>query len=129
MKDSRITVWTNPTTINTDTTTYGPWLDLLDGVTANNHDDGTNECGLTVQVICSTWTNGTSTISFQTSADKATIFDDTTMGQFTTATGKLAGTVRTRRQYIRMKVVSSDSCDQVLKMWADDSLTLMGQPG
>lgn len=129
MKDARITVWTNPTTIDTDTTTTGPTLDLLDGVSANDHDDGTNECGLTVQVICSTWTAGTSTISFQTSADDSTWFDDTTIGQFTAEAGKIAGTVRTRRQYVRMKVVSTSSCDQVLKMWVDDRLTLMGQPG
>lgn len=67
MKDSRITVYTNPTSISSATTTAGPDIDLWDGVVpVSGTFYGTNPyCGVGAQILVSSFSGtGTPTLKF-----------------------------------------------------------------
>jgi hypothetical protein len=125
MRESRVNIWTNPTTINANGTTNGPTIDLLADYTGV-HLYGTSDYGLPFEVIVSNPTagTGTQTVTFkvQESADGTNWTDAGLVGTITFSGGvfsinseqkpglgraKLAGRIRTARRYGRLVAVAS----------------------
>lgn len=149
MRDDRVTIWTNPTTINADGTTNGTSIDLLADYTnaAVNHKLGTSpEYGFGVEVIGKSVVTGTGdgftvVFKFQDSEDNTNWDDAGEFGTFTIDTNgaflipaggstvseltrqKLSGRLRTARRYARVVAVAAGITGGesiVLNMWMSD---------
>lgn len=133
MRDSRVTVWTNPTVISTNAATNGPTIDLLSYGYVGDHLYGTSLYGAGVEIIAGAVVAGSDTDGFtltwkwQVSADGSTWvegghigvigWDDTpgytkdgtitgtTLGL---ARAKLSTRLRTVKRYCRLVCTSAD---------------------
>lgn len=131
MNDSRISIWTNPTTINSNTTTNGAGLDLFspNGV-AGSYITGSGDegYGLRVQIASITGTAFNLVVQVQESDDNSTFYDLKTLydgdpvADVVGTKITIEASVRPSRRYIRLVVVSTnisgESC--VINAWITD---------
>lgn len=109
MKDARITVWTNPQSLLTGTTTNtGPTIDLFGGNTpVGVMPDGTGIFGITVEII-QTWVSGTAQVTdwtWNVSSDGATWVTGGDIGSSSLAAAgnqKFRSNLRTRYRYAQL---------------------------
>lgn len=122
MHDSRVTIWTNPTTINADGATNGATLDLLADYTGS-HLYSTSLYGIPVMVMAYDINTGTGdgfTLTFkaQESDDESTWYDLKPLGVITIDTNgyfvvngtsradktraKLTGRIKATKRYVRI---------------------------
>ena len=132
MNDSRVTLWTNPTTISTNTTTNGPTLDVFGSVgVAGSHITGTgiesDGYGVRVQLV-PTGTAFNLTVKVQESPDDSNWYDLKTLyvgdpvSDLVGSKITIESMVAPSRRYIRLAIVSTnisaESC--VVNAWITD---------
>lgn len=118
MNDSRLTIWTNPTTHATGTTTNtGPAFDLFDGnvPVGISEPTGTSIQGLGVMVL-QTNTSGTGQVTvweYEISKDNSTWREGGTIGVNTmdtaSATEQLYGTIRAGSDYRYVRLIANNT--------------------
>jgi len=118
MKDSRLTIWTNPTTHATGTTSNtGPTFDLFDGSAPNaiSEPTGTSIKGLGVEILQTT-ASGTAQVTsweYEISKDGSTWVNGGYIGSNAMAaastTYKLRGTISAGSDYRYARLVASNT--------------------
>ena len=132
MNDSRITFWTNPTTISTNTTTNGPTVDVFGSVgVAGSHITGTgiesDGYGVRVQIV-PTGTAFNLVVKVQESANDSDWYDLKTLWSgdpVATLVGSkitIESMVAPSRRYIRLAIVSTNISAEsaVVNAWITD---------
>ena len=132
-----VSVWTNPTTHSTGSTTNtGPTIDLYTtGVPAGGTYDGTGLFGIGVEIL-QTLATGTAQVTaweWETSADASTwrkggfIGLGTMDGSQADDIARLKSTLRTRHRYCRLLATNSGTGTSTSKAYAEDTGGLFGQ--
>lgn len=133
MKDSRVTLWTNPTAHLTGTTTNtGPTIDLWGGASIDGGvPDGTDaENGIGYQIIqtSNSGTGQATTWTFDESADASTWYAGGTVAVLTMTTSsivkKAKGSIRTRRRYIRFVAANTGTGASTSVVYPEDATYL-----
>lgn len=129
MKDSRIVVFTNPTTTVTGTTTTtGPAVDLWQsGALVGGNSNGTDMYGIGVEILQTTASGTAQAIvwEFETSADNSTWRKGGFIALLTSATAsttyKARGTLRTQHRYFRLVGNCTGTGTSTVNAYAEDA--------
>lgn len=130
MKDSRVGIWTNPTTHSTGTTTNtGPTIDLfVSGVSEGGTEDGTGLFGIGAEIL-QTLSTGTAQVtvwSWEVSADNVTWRSGPFIGRGVMDASqwddiaRLKTTLRTRNRYARLLASNTGVGTSTSKCYAED---------
>lgn len=128
MKDSRVTVWTNPqSNLTGSTTNTGPTIDLFaSGAMAGGTADGPEEFGCGVEII-QTYVSGTQTTvwEWETSTDDSTwrkggFIGTCALTSSTSTTKRFKTAIKTRHRYVRLLATNSGTGASTSVAYAED---------